>query len=326
LRANAYLAAQPLIDTIPSRGCVACGGQSWREVGKSQDYEYATCSNVWTFRACQQCGHVQMDPLPAPETLGIIYPGNYYSYQMEKSVHPIARWAKHRLDRAKFSWIIGGTQSPVARYLDVGCGDGRYLEMMIAQGMKPDHAHGVELDAHAVQAARAKGLNVAQSRIEDARGLEQGSFDLITMFHVIEHVARPDQVISRLHGLLRVGGLLALETPNFDCVDARWSAKRFWGAYHTPRHWHLFTAASLQQLLRSHGFTIERQRFQTGHAFLLWTLHHWLKYGKERSRLAEWCHPLQNVPLLALATSFDMLRILLGYKTSAVLVVARRDS
>jgi len=324
LTANARLAAQPLIGTAPSRACAVCGQQSWREVGTAQDYEYETCSNMWNFRSCRECGHVQMDPLPAPEALPTIYPEHYYSYQMEKAIHPVARWAKHRLDRAKFRWITGGR--PVTSYLDVGCGDGRYLRMMIGQGADPARVHGVELDERAVQAARAGGLNVLQRRIEDAQEFEPGSFDLITLFHVIEHVARPDEVVSRLHSLLRVGGLLALETPNFDCLDAQVSGKRFWGGYHTPRHWHLFTSASLRQLLIARGFTIERQRFQTGHAFLLWTLHHWLKYGKEKKKLAEWCHPLNNLPLLALATSFDMARILLGRKTSAVLVVARKSA
>ena len=311
---------------MPSQACAVCSEQSWCVIGQAQDFEYASCSNLWSFRACRRCGHVQMDPLPAPETLRTIYPDNYYSYQMEKSIHPIARWAKHRLDQAKFSWITRKMHSRIASYLDVGCGDGRYLEMMIGQGAEVSRTHGVELDAGAVQAAKAKGLNVIQSRIEDVRELEPSSFDLITMFHVIEHVARPDEVIARLRGLLRVGGRLALETPNFDCLDARLSGKRYWGGYHTPRHWHLFTSTSLQRLLRAHGFEIERQRYQTGHAFLLWTLHHWLKYGKNRNGLAEWCHPLKNVPLLALATTFDMLRILLGRKTSAVLIVARRDS
>lgn len=321
-----YLAAQPLIATVPSRACAVCGGQSWHETGQARDYEYATCSNLWTFRACGHCGHVQMDPLPAPETLRVIYPDNYYSYQMEKSIHPIARWAKHRLDRAKFAWITRGMHARVASYLDVGCGDGRYLQMMIGQGADPARTHGVELDEAAVKAARALGLNVLQSRIEDARGLESGSYDLITMFHVIEHVERPDEVIARLRSLLRVGGILALETPNFDCADARRSGARYWGGYHAPRHWHVFTSASLQQLLCAHGFQIQRTRYQTGHAFLLWTLHHWLKYGKNLPALGDWCHPLKNVPLLALATSFDMLRILLARKTSVVLVVASRAS
>jgi methionine biosynthesis protein MetW len=267
-----------------------------------------------------------MDPLPAPETLRIIYPDNYYSYQMETSVHPIARWAKHKLDRAKFRWITGGMHRPIASYLDVGCGDGRYLQMMLDQGADRSRTLGVELDAAAVQAARAKGLNVIQSRIEDAAELRPDSFDLVTMFHVIEHVARPDEVVGRLRSLLRIGGLLALETPNFDCADARLTGTRYWGGYHTPRHWHLFTSNSLRRLLVAHGFEIERQRYQTGHAFLLWTLHHWLKYGTDKGVLADWCHPLRNLPLLALATSFDLMRIHLGRKTSAVLMVARRTS
>ena len=324
--ANTHLAAQPLISTTPSTACVVCGGRSWREVGKAHDYEYATCSNLWTFRACSDCGHVQIDPVPAPAALRIIYPHDYYSYQIEQSIHPIARWAKDKLDRAKFRWITRGRRAPVEKYLDVGCGDGRYLQMMIERGMNPSQACGVELDARAVQAARVRGLSVVQGRVEEVSSFEPNSFDLITMFHVIEHVARPDEVIAKLRGLLRVGGLLALETPNFDCADARLSGKRFWGGYHTPRHWHVFTSASLRRLLVAHGFSIERQRFQTGHAFLLWTLHHWLKYGKERSGLARWCHPLNNVLLLAAVTSFDMLRILFGCKTSAILVVARRDA
>lgn len=319
-----HLAAQPLIATVPSRACAVCAGQAWHETGQAQDYEYATCSNVWTYRACGYCGHVQMDPLPAPETLRVIYPETYYSYRMEKSIHPIARWAKHRLDRAKFTWITRGMHRGVSSYLDVGCGDGRYLQLMIGQGADPARTCGVELDVAAVNSARAKGLNVIQSRIEEARELQPGTYDLITMFHVVEHVERPDEVIDRLRILLRPGGVLAIETPNFACVDARLTGKRYWGGYHTPRHWHVFTSASLQQLLRTRGFQIQRMRYQTGHAFLLWTLHHWLKYGKNRDTLGEWCHPLRNLPLLALATSVDMLRILFGRPTSAVLVVASR--
>lgn len=323
--ALAQLSIKPEIATIPCGSCVVCGGTDWQPQGASQDYEYATCSNVWSFQSCVGCGHVQIQALPAPETLGTIYPENYYSYIMEQSVHPFARWAKQRMDRTKLRWIVSGLSRPVESYLDVGCGDGRYLQMMLDGGAKRSQVHGVELDSQAVASARAKGLHVTQSRIEDASDFQAGYFDLVTMFHVIEHVARPDDVVRRLRDLLKVGGILALETPNFDCLDARLAGKRFWGGYHTPRHWHVFTAGSLIRLLTDSGFTVERVRYQTGHAFLLWTLHHWLKYGKGFDSIARWCHPLRNIPLLAAATSLDMLRIALGRKTSAMLVVARKE-
>lgn len=317
--------AVPQIPTIAATRCVVCGGEQWHECGSSQDYEYETCANTWTFQSCARCGHVQIHPLPAPEALSVIYPEHYYSYVMEKSVHPLALWAKSRMDLRKFDWITNGLTQQLGAYLDVGCGDGRYLQMMIEAGARPEAVYGVELDARAVEAAKSRGLQVLQTRIEDAAGLRPDFFDLITMFHVIEHVARPDQVVLRLRNLLKIGGVLALETPNFDCADARLFGRRYWGAYHTPRHWHIFTVDSLSRLLVDSGFSVQRIRYQTGHAFLLWTLHHWLKYGRRLDTLARWCHPLRNLPLLAAATSLDMMRIALGRKTSAMLLVARRE-
>jgi len=315
------LSIKPAIASVAAMPCTVCGENLWTEVGSGQDFEYETCSNTWSFHACRQCGHVQIDPLPAPEMLGAIYPSNYYSYAMKDSVHPLARWAKRLLDKLKFRGILGNSPR-AASYLDVGCGDGRYLELMIERGADPSRVFGVELDAGAVKAACSKGLHVSQSRIEDAAYLAPGQFDLITMFHVIEHVARPDLVVARLNELLAPGGMLAIETPNFDALDARLAGRRYWGGYHIPRHWHVFTPESLQRLLMSAGFSVRAVRYQPGHAFWLWTLHHWLKYERSWPRLAAFCHPLRNVPLLALVTAFDLLRAKLGQRTSAMLVLA----
>lgn len=318
------ISSPPVIDTTPTGCCIVCGGSAWREEGRAQDYEYETCSNWWAFQSCEACGHVQMDPLPAASALSTIYPPDYYSYVMDQSIHPLARWAKGLLDRRKFGSILSRLSRPARSYLDVGCGDGRYLQLMIDAGADRHRVHGVELDARAVDKARAAGLQVSHCRIEDARQLQPGSFDLITMFHVIEHVARPDEVVRRMHELLGSGGILALETPNFDCLDARLARRRYWGGYHAPRHWHLFTTRSLVRLLSDCGLVVERVSYQTGHAFLLWTLHHWLKYEKGWASLAKWSHPLRNIPLLAAATSFDLARIALGRRTSAMLILAKK--
>jgi 2-polyprenyl-3-methyl-5-hydroxy-6-metoxy-1,4-benzoquinol methylase len=318
------LRTKPRIECVPGTACTVCGGEQWTQVGSGQDFEYETCSNEWSYRSCNECGHVQIDPLPSPGALSTIYPPNYYSYVMNESIHPLARWAKGLLDRAKFRQILSGTPR-AASYLDVGCGDGRYLELMISKGVDRSRACGVELDGSAVAAATRKGLRVEQCRIEDATHLTPGEFDLITMFHVIEHIARPDDVVRRLYALLSAGGTLAIETPNFDSLDARIGRRRFWGGYHIPRHWHIFTPQSLQRLLAQAGFSVAAIRYQTGHAFWLWTLHHWLKYGLGWPRLAAFCHPLRNVPLLAAVTAFDKLRSAAGSRTSAILILARKN-
>lgn len=318
------LRSKPLIETVPALPCVVCFNERWKLLASGYDFEYETCGNEWKYHQCDKCGHVQIDPLPSSEFLSVIYPPDYYSYVMNKTVHPIARRAKKWLDQLKFRSILSKSVAQFDSYLDVGCGDGRYIELMIGRGVSPSKAYGVELDEHAVAISKSRGLQVERSRIEDAAHLHAEQFDFITMFHVIEHVARPDEVVQRLCELLKPGGLLAIETPNIDSLDARISVSRFWGGYHMPRHWHVFTPESLQSLLRQKGLSIVDVKFQPGHAFWIWTLHHWLKYEKNWPRLAAVCHPLRSVPLLAIATAFDLFRAKLGMRTSAMLILAHK--
>ena len=66
-------------------------------------------------------------------------------------------------------------------------------------------------------------------------------------------------------------------------------------------------------------------RYQSGHSFWIYSLHHRLRYGTPHMpRLARWCNPFRNLALLALVTGFDRVRALLGMKTSAMLVIARK--
>ena len=145
------------------------------------------------------------------------------------------------------------------------------------------------------------------------------------MFHVLEHVHDPATVVRRIVGWIASGGLLAIETPNIDSLDARWFRSRYWGGYHIPRHWHIFHPASLAELLTDAGLEVIATEFQTGHSFWMFSFHHWLRYGQPpRSRLGKWFHPFSNLPLLASFTVFDRVRAAIGFKTSAMLAIARK--
>ena len=71
--------------------------------------------------------------------------------------------------------------------------------------------------------------------------IKEETLEFITMFHVIEHVKDPKSIIKTLNKLLVPGGHLVIETPNIDSLDAMIFKETFWGGYHFPRHWHLFT-------------------------------------------------------------------------------------
>lgn len=316
----------PDIDTLAVPLCMICHApaSARKHIASGLDFEYETCQNVWQMWQCQSCSHIQMDPRPADSTLSVIYPPSYYSYHMTDSVNRVALACKAFIDKIKFSHILKQCRQPPSSYLDVGCGDGRYLQLMMQQGLAFDSVHGLELDNRAVQAAQKQGLNVKHSRIEDAADIQDASLDLVTMFHVIEHLADPAEVVRMLAKKMSHQGVLALETPNAESIDAKWFRRRYWGGYHFPRHWHVFTPESIKLLLEQNGFKVRLITYQPGHSFWLFSVHHWLKYRRHMPRLAAWLHPLKNVSALAIVVAIDLVRARLGFKTSAMLVIADR--
>lgn len=319
-------AAAPEIASEPVGTCLVCGRDKFATIARGHDYELQTCANLWEFRQCAACGHVQLDPRPVPSSLPVIYPPTYYSYDMEKSVGRIAMAGKAWLDRRKFARILGFLGRKPAAYLDIGCGDMKYLDLMRDAGVETDHLYGLELDERIAAKAGERGYRVFAERAETATAIPGQAIDLATMFHVIEHVADPGAVIRKIAGWLALGGVLALETPNFDSLDARLFRSGYWGGYHIPRHWHLFTPRSLTTLLENNGFTVEAVTYQTGHSFWLYSLHHAIRYNRflPMPRLARLFDPLKSLPLLVLATAFDTVRARLGCRTSAMLFVARK--
>lgn len=312
-----------IIDTQPVPACAVCGGSATTPYAEGQDFELDTCSNAWTFVQCEACTHVWLDPRPAVSALSVIYPPHYYAYDYEARVSALARWGKARLDARKLRWILRRLSREPRSYIDIGCGSGRYLRAMAARGLDRRHIRGLELDENVVARLSAEGFAVSSARVETA-DVPAGSIDLATMFHVLEHVDAPHAVIERIAGWLAPGGIVAIETPNLDSLDRRLFRDRYWGGYHFPRHWHLFTPATLARLLRAAGLTPIATTFQTGHSFWMYSVHHWLRYQRGWRRAAQFFDPFRNVLPLAAFTAFDVVRATLGARTSAMLVLAQK--
>jgi SAM-dependent methyltransferase len=309
----------------PVPHCPVCSGDRFLPLAVGFDYELLTCSNPWRFVRCLDCGHAWLHPRPRASDLGVIYPSHYYAYNYETRINPVAVRGKELLDRLKFRGILKTLARPPRAYLDVGCGAGRYLRLLERRGVPREGLFGLELDRSVVERLRAEGYSVFAERVEEATGLPEGRFDLVTMFHVIEHVADPLRVAGRVARWLAPGGVFAVETPNLESLDARLFRKRYWGGYHIPRHWQLFTPGSLGRLLADQGLEVAALRYQTGHSFWMYSVHHWLRYGDPPyPRLARWFDPFRSVAFLAAFTAWDRLRAALGCRTSAMLVLARK--
>lgn len=314
----------PLIATEAVPVCAVCGGRSTAPYARGYDYELRTCRNEWTFVRCTACGHVWLNPRPTVGALSVIYPPHYYAYDYESRINALARWGKSILDARKLGGILARLERAPHTYLDVGCGSGRYLRAMAARGLAKRDIRGLELDANVVKLLAAEGFAAECARVEDA-DIPAGTLDLVTMFHVLEHVDAPERVVQRIATWLSPGGVLAVETPNVEALDRRLFADTYWGGYHIPRHWHLFRAASPQRLLSQAGLVPMATLYQTGHSFWMYSLHHRLRYGtRPHPRLAPWFDPFTNVVPLAAFTAFDKARAAFGARTSAMLMLARK--
>lgn len=304
--------------------CCVCGSDEAEPVAAGFDFEYQTTTDDFSMVRCRNCGLWYLNPRPTPAELPTIYPPQYYAYNYDRALHPLAHKAKSWLDERKIRGWLKHLRTNAPRFLDVGCGDGRYLAALHRRGVPKHLLHGVELSADVVKSLDDRGYCAHHGRIEEIEGLPERHFDLVVMLQVLEHVANPAETVAVLASLLSDDGVLVLETPNVDSLDRRLFPARYWGGYHFPRHWNLFTEATLRRLLRDKGLEPVSVKYLPAPSFWIYSLHHVVKYALKMPRLAKWLDPFRNLPLLALVTPFDILRARAGGRTSNMQMIARR--
>jgi 2-polyprenyl-3-methyl-5-hydroxy-6-metoxy-1,4-benzoquinol methylase len=271
--------------------CDICGGDDHEPFAAGPDYEYQTTLDIFQFVRCRRCAHVYLNPRPAESELGRIYPPTYYSYvQRQNRVAASGRIARmrERYHAAQLRKAFGDLIGPGARLrvLDVGCGDGRFLDMMRVAFGEAVETYGLDFDEGAVAVAAASGHRTKVATIEGA-DYPDAHFDVIYISHVIEHLASPRAFLETSHRLLRDGGIVHVETPNVDCAEARIARRTYWGGYHFPRHWHLFAPQTIARLGRDCGFSVGPPAFATSPVFLNWTCHHILWKHRTTRPLSE---------------------------------------
>lgn len=153
----------------------------------------------------------------------------------------------------EFPWVQGRIASG-ARVLDVGAGRGAFLDGLASRC----DVVGVELDAGARAAARAAGLDVRAERVEVLAEKEPRSFDVVTSFHVIEHVEDPLSFARALAALVRPGGSLFVSAPN----DERSWRNAFEPLEYPPHHLTRWRSRSIRALARRLDASVVAEAFE----------------------------------------------------------------
>ncbi len=153
--------------------------------------------------------------------------------------------------------VIGEGISRNSRVLDIGCGFGYFLRLCDDYELK---TYGLDISEYAVE--KAKAITKAKLYLYDAnKGLkifQNGFFDLVTAFDVIEHLRNPSHFLREVFRVINVGGKLILTTPNLNAITRIWEKSKWYG-YTDYTHIRLFDPASLRFLVRDAGMRLIRE-------------------------------------------------------------------
>jgi 2-polyprenyl-3-methyl-5-hydroxy-6-metoxy-1,4-benzoquinol methylase len=236
--------------------CCVCETDDAMPVGVGEDFEYRTSADTFLAMQCSSCGLVYLNPRPSVGEFERIYPENYHAFDFSQEDFGFVHKVRSRLEAKRLLELCRGLPDD-ARILDVGCGDGFHLKLLKKYGKASWTLEGVDVDKRACDAAEKSGLKVHTGNIEEL-DLAKNSYDLAIMFQTIEHVEKPEKVLSAVLEILRPGGKLVVVTDNTDSIDFKFFKGSYWGGYHFPRHWNLFNRKSLKKLAEKAGFEIAK--------------------------------------------------------------------
>jgi 2-polyprenyl-3-methyl-5-hydroxy-6-metoxy-1,4-benzoquinol methylase len=265
--------------------CFLCGREG-REVYTGLTDWLFGAPGAWNLRSCTACAVMWLDPLPAANYLAELYRGYYthvgaispqpafrslrkevsnsvlrhLGYGVERPRHLLPRLLSRipAIERGSALDVLHLPASEIGDLLDVGCGDGRFVQKMRSLGWS---ASGVDLDPAAVTYGQSLGLNLLRGTISDVP--REAKYDVITLGHVIEHVPDPVDLLRECRLRLREGsGRLVITTPNIRSLGHSWF-RRHWRGLEIPRHLTLFSPASLVTSASRAGLRVTTIRTET---------------------------------------------------------------
>ncbi|WP_010521407.1 class I SAM-dependent methyltransferase [Aquimarina agarivorans] len=211
---------------------------------------------------------------PIPENLGFYYESeDYISHTDAKTslIDKLYQAVKKITIKSKTSLLYSITTKSKASVLDIGCGTGSFLE---ALKNKSWNVIGAEPNQGAKSKAEEKGIDCVSKTNEIGQ-----KFDIITMWHVLEHVPDLEAQFNEFKRLLKLNGKIVIAVPNFKSYDASFYGK-FWAAYDVPRHlWH-FSENAISKLADEYHFKLIQTKPMCFDAFYVSLLSEKYKYKK----------------------------------------------
>lgn len=235
---------------IEITNCQICKSNDLSQLLQTNDYFFT--EENFTLAVCNNCNFVFTNPIPDIDSIGKYYATEkYLSHDTNSNgiLSNIYKTVRYFNLRGKYSLI--NNYKKVGQILDIGCGTGEFLNFMKLKNWK---TFGIEPETKAKEFAIEKyHLDIYPER--KLLEFEKNKFDLITMWHVLEHVFDLNERLNAIYNLLKNDGIFINALPMFDSPDAKKFGK-YWAGLDVPRHLHHFTSESFTRLANNNGFKV----------------------------------------------------------------------
>lgn len=231
--------------------CPGCCSVQINKIGESEDW--LVTRSWFSLYYCDSCQLIFTNPRPNKESIGKFYESNnYISHSSERKnlKEHLYQLVKNKMLNVKYQWIKKKTDKSNPKVFDFGCGTGDFLQYIKSKGFI---AEGLEPNDKARNISVKKNIRV----FNDIKILKKSEFnnkyDIITAWHVLEHVYDLNQTIKTFENMLSDNGLLIIALPNYDSYDARYYGYK-WAAWDVPRHLSHFNQNAIDQLVEKYRF------------------------------------------------------------------------
>lgn len=260
-------------------------------------------------------GFLETSPQPSSEKLPDYYKSeDYISHTdskrnlFEKAYHLVRTLSLKKKLNLINSFSFGQAQcstSKEKKILDIGCGTGDFLQTAKQNKWT---VFGIEPNEQAREIANKK-TNHSVFKTNQLLKFKANSFDVITLWHVLEHLPNLEEQISIFKRLLKPNGTLIIAVPNYKSYDAK-HYKQFWAAYDVPRHlWH-FNQDSISKLVSKQSFKVEKVKPMWFDAFYVSLLSEKYKTGKMNVIKGFWMGLLSNLKSISTKEASSLIYII----------------
>jgi 2-polyprenyl-3-methyl-5-hydroxy-6-metoxy-1,4-benzoquinol methylase len=234
--------------------CPVCGGSNITNHKVVLDHSVSHESFVITI--CDSCQFQFTNPRPTEEEIGKYYQSEDYISHNDKGNSPVNlvyKLARNFAIKSKNQLINSISKNAKGRILDFGCGTGTFLTAMKKDGWTIE---GVETNIKARQIAEEATKQDIYKNLSSLN-IKNKKFNVITLWHVLEHIHQLNDTIATLKSLLKEKGVIIIAVPNISSYDQNLYQEK-WAAYDVPRHLYHFNTDSMKTLMLKHGLKVKK--------------------------------------------------------------------